>query len=174
MFLIQFNEKYYEKYFIDVLQQSKIPIIFDEKEKYFSKIEIIQQSKEIIIKNNQTSLKLAMPCLVENFFSNLMNIFLDFKVNFQNSHFYPINNLVIFQNQKIVLGDIHNKILTSLILYKTTGIDKFDLYKKIWPLDKDYQINKLDTHLSNFKNILMSNIKFEIQFSSSKGIIKLS
>ena len=46
--------------------------------------------------------------------------------------------------------------------------------KKIWPLDKDYQINKLDTHLSNFKNILMSNIKFEIQFSSTKGIIKLN
>ena len=174
MFLIQFNEKYYENYFIDVLQQIKIPITFDEKEKYFSKIEIIQQSREIIIKNNQMSLKLALPCLIESFLSNLMKIFLDFKVNFQNSQFYPINNLVIFQNQKIVLGDIHNKILTSLILHKTTGINKFDLYKKIWPLDKDYQINKLDTHLSNFKNILMSNIKFEIQFSSSKGIIKLS
>ena len=120
------------------------------------------------------SLKLALPCLIESLFSNLMNIFLDYKVNFQNSHYYPINNLVICKNQKIVLGDIHNKILTSLILYKNTGIDKFDLYKKIWPSDKDYQINKLDTHLSNFKNILMNNIKFEIQFSSSKGIIKLS
>ena len=174
MFLIQFNDNYYEKYFVDVLQQTKIPITFDEREKYFSKIEIIQQVREIIIKNNQMSLKLALPCLVESLFLNLMNIFLDYKVNFQNSHYYPINNIVIYKNQKIVLGDIHNKILTSLILYKNTGIDKFDLYKKIWPSDKDYQINKLDTHLSNFKNILMNNIKFEIQFSSSKGIIKLS
>ena len=174
MFLIQFNDNYYEKYFIDVLHQTKIPITFDEREKYFSQIEIIHQAREIIIKNNHMSLKLALPCLIESLFSNLMNIFLDYKVNFQNSHYYPINNLVICKNQKIVLGDIHNKILTSLILYKNTGIDKFDLYKKIWPSDKDYQINKLDTHLSNFKNILMNNIKFEIQFSSSKGIIKLS
>ena len=38
MFLIQFNDNYYEKYFIDVLHQTKIPITFDEREKYFSKL----------------------------------------------------------------------------------------------------------------------------------------
>ena len=41
--------------------------------------------------------------------------------------------------------------MTHLILNKSSGVDKFELYKKIWPLDKDYQINKLDTHLSNLK-----------------------
>ena len=174
MFLIKFNDKYFEKYFIEVLKQTKIPIVLDEKEKYFSKIEIFYHSREIIIRNTQKSFKLALPCLLESLFSNLMTILSDFKINIQNFDYYPISNLVIFKDQKIVLGDIHNKILINLILYQTSGIDKFELYKKIWPLDKDYQINKLDTHLSNLKNILINKIKFEIEFSSNKGLIKLN
>ena len=27
--------------------------------------------------------------------------------------------------------------MTHLILNKSSGVDKFELYKKIWPLDKD-------------------------------------
>ena len=43
----------------------------------------------------------------------------------------------------------------------------------IWPKDKDILINKLDTHLTNTKNLIEENFKIEFKYSSKKGIIDL-
>jgi len=53
------------------------------------------------------------------------------------------------------------------------GIEKPTLYKKIWPNDKSYHINKLDTHLTNLKNELKESLNFDLIFSSSGGNLKL-
>ena len=37
------------------------------------------------------------------------------------------------------------------------GIEKVDLYKIIWPKDKEIILNKLDTHLTNLKNIVQDS-----------------
>jgi DNA-binding winged helix-turn-helix (wHTH) protein len=53
------------------------------------------------------------------------------------------------------------------------GISKNDLYKKIWPNDKEVSINKIDTHLTNIKNILNKTINFSLKISSKNGLLKL-
>jgi len=52
-------------------------------------------------------------------------------------------------------------------------MEKVDLYKNIWPKDKDYQMNKLDTHLTNLKNYIYEKIDLKLNFSSISGQIKL-
>ena len=50
-------------------------------------------------------------------------------------------------------------------------LNKIDLYKEIWPLDKELQLNKLDTHLTNLKNHLKEKINFNFLFFSRSGSI---
>ena len=57
-------------------------------------------------------------------------------------------------------------------MYKDDGVDKYFIYKKIWPNDKQLFINKLDSHLSNVKNEIQENLNFNFDYSSKK-LIKL-
>ena len=43
----------------------------------------------------------------------------------------------------------------------------------IWPQDKEILINKLDTHLTNTKNLIEEKFKIEFKYSSKKGVIEL-
>ena len=43
----------------------------------------------------------------------------------------------------------------------------------MWPLDKNYQINKLDTHLTNLKNYLKEKLDFNLDITTSSGLISL-
>ena len=60
-----------------------------------------------------------------------------------------------------------------MILSYPDRIEKVDLYNNIWPKDKDYQMNKLDTHLTNLKNYIYEKIDLKLNFSSISGQIKL-
>ena len=174
MFLAILNDKSLEKYFQHIIEQIEIPITLDVKNIHFSKIEITFTQKDIILKSIQKILKISLPLTLKNFQTALMKILSDYKISFQDALYYPINHSVFFEGKKIVLGEIHNQILYQLILHQNSGIDKFDLYQKIWPNDKEAQINKLETHLTNFRNNLLSNINLKIQFASNKGLIKLN
>ena len=72
------------------------------------------------------------------------------------------------------LSDIQNEIMIHLLLNLGNGIDKIELIKSIWPNDKDIFFNKLDTHLTNLKNQLLSDINFKLKFSSKSSLLKLS
>ena len=74
--------------------------------------------------------------------------------------------------KKCKLKEIHNIIFEKVILNKK-GVDKFSLYKTIWPSDKEIYLNKLDTHLSNLKNELKNQINYELKLNSSNNILKL-
>ena len=65
-------------------------------------------------------------------------------------------------------------IFQELIRAKDTGIKKTNLYSIIWPNDYNIQINKLDTHLTNLKNFLKSEINYELNYLSQSGIIKIN
>ena len=85
----------------------------------------------------------------------------------------PINQLLVKDNLELKLGNIHNLILSKLLLFRDVGISKETLYKHVWNTDKSININKLDTHLTNLKNLLLSNIKLKLNISSSNGLISL-
>ena len=174
MFLAILENKSYEKYLLNIFSQIKIPIILNSQDNYFSRIEIIFTQKTMNLKSSDKILKISLPLTLKNLQNAFNKILSDYKIIFQNASYHPIKHCVIFEDKKVVLGEIHNQILSQLILNQKLGIDKFDLYQKIWPLDKDIQINKLETHLTNFRNNLLSNLNFKIQFSSNKGLIKLN
>lgn len=174
MFLAILENKSYEKYFLNIFSQIKTPIIVNTQDNYFSKIEITFTQKTMNFKSSDKILKISLPLTLKSLQIAFNKILSDYKIIFQNASYHPIKHCVVFEDKKIVLGEIHNQILSQLILNQKLGIDKFDLYQKIWPLDKDIQINKLETHLTNFRNNLLSNLNFKIQFSSNKGLIKLN
>ena len=78
---------------------------------------------------------------------------------------------LIYNNKEAYLGNIHFIIFCNLLLHREDGSDKTDLYKEIWPQDKEYQFNKLDTHLTNLKNHLKENINFDFLFFTRSGLI---
>ena len=39
----------------------------------------------------------------------------------------------------------------------------------IWPNDKNFQINKLDTHLTNLKNLINEKLEYQINFKTIDG-----
>ena len=78
-----------------------------------------------------------------------------------------------FNDNSINLNYIHNIIMTHLTLNLNIGINKSNLYKLIWPYDKDIQINKLDTHITNLKNKVKEFLKVDLTIISSSGVIKL-
>ena len=53
------------------------------------------------------------------------------------------------------------------------GVDKNFLYGLIWPNDKDIQINKLDTHVTNLKNKIKNELNFDLKIISNAGLLKL-
>ena len=45
--------------------------------------------------------------------------------------------------------------------------------KEIWPLDKEVQINKLETHLTNLKTKIKTKLNINLNISSNEGKINL-
>ena len=84
---------------------------------------------------------------------------------------YPLKQSLVYRDKETYLGNIHFVIFSQLLLYRDNGVDKIELYKEIWPQDKEYQFNKLDTHLTNLKNHLKEKLNFDLLFSTRSGLI---
>ena len=99
---------------------------------------------------------------------------------FQDNHFDIIGNFKYFSAKALIkndnnicrFSDTQNKIMSNLVCFHD-GIDKKVLYKKIWPKDKNISDNKLDTHLTNLRNLIFDSYKYSLKFKSIKGKIKL-
>ena len=86
--------------------------------------------------------------------------------------YFPYLRQIRNNQKKIFLSEIQNIILFNLIEYPQ-GINKNKLYSLIWSKDKIISINKLDTHLTNLKNLLLEEFDFKINFSSFEKNLKL-
>ena len=73
------------------------------------------------------------------------------------------------KKSKLKLRNTHNHIIKEIVQSQNYSIIKEDLYKNIWPLDKEVQINKLDTHLTNLKNLFKDNLNYDLNFKSNSG-----
>ena len=62
--------------------------------------------------------------------------------------------------------------MNNLLLNKL-GTEKLDLYKILWPKDKNIQLNKLDTHLTNLKNLFEKEFKYNLNYFSKQSILKI-
>ena len=173
MILIKSNDDFKLKSIISILDQKKLSFVIDKSAKYFFELDLYFDSKNLKINSSRESKVLKLPISVEFFFSEIKNLLINKFVNIDDFKYEPVKQSIIHDNRIANLNYIHNIIISNLILNLNEGVDKFFLYQLIWPDDKDIQINKLDTHLTNLKNKLKHELLLDLNISSLNGIIKL-
>jgi len=117
-------------------------------------------------------IKIQKPFSFKSVLDAIDKILNNYEYNLQSVIYAPFRQELVNQTKKLKLTDIHNLILVNLIMYQYE-IDKNILYKKIWPKDKEIQINKLDTHLTNLKNLINKNIDYDLKFKTQKNILMI-
>jgi len=174
MILIDYNDSFLKDKISNLLLQKEIKFTLNNEEKFFTKV-LISQSKEYIKINSEhgNMIALKIPISIHSFMASLLDFFKDIKINLKFFCYKPILQEVSINSHKLILGNIHNIILSNLILNEDKGIKNSILYRKIWPNDKEISINKLDTHLTNLKNKLHQNLNLKINIITNEGQIKL-
>lgn len=127
----------------------KLILTFDDYKKFFSK-----------------------PLPFSSIFNDLRKEIMKISYQINSLCYFPYLREIINGKVRIHLSDIQNKILLLLVANKN-GVNKEGLYKFIWPNDKDISINKLDTHLTNLKNLISDELKFDVNFKSLDKNLKL-
>ena len=119
--------------------------------------------------------KIQLPCRITKIIEDIEITSKEFYFKIENLLFFPTSQelTTLKKDISVKLNFIHNKILTEMVINEI-GIPKIDLYKIVWPNDKEIQINKLDTHITNLKNIINNQFNEIINFESQNGIIKIN
>ena len=173
MILVKSNDDFNLKSIISLLDQKKFSFVTEKSEKYFFELDLFFDDKNLKINSSSKTIVLKLPISIELFFSEIKNLLISRFVKIGNFKYEPIKQSLINDKKTINLNYIHNIIISNLILNLNVGVDKFFLYQLIWPDDKDIQINKLDTHLTNLKNKLKNELLLDLNISSLNGVIKL-
>ena len=172
MFFIKSNDPFLSNTIINVLNQ-KAPYFTDNNQiNSFATISISFNEKTFFIEIGNEK-KCNNTFHVHKTFEKLDSILIKIEILFHELIYIPIKQNLIYQNKSLVLGNIHNLIFSALLLHQKSGVNKSLLYGKIWPNDKDFHINKLDTHLTNLKNLINKKLEIKINFKTVDGKIYL-
>jgi len=173
MFLLNCNDDFLNKSISSLLIQKNIFHTLEKDKNSFFVLDIFQSQNEIEFRGPFKILKTKTPTTINFLVKNLLDLISDFTLEIKGAKFYPLKQSIVYENKETNLGNIQFIIFSQLVLNKD-GLNKIDLYKSIWPSDKDFQLNKLDTHLTNLKNHLKEKINYEFIFSTQSGLIKIS
>ena len=174
MIQLYFKNKDHSKIFFDLFNQLLLDHYLpkDEINTVF-RISIEVRNKSLhIVSDSATEIKILLPCRIVDVIGELEIISKKFYFKIVNIFYYPLKQQIKKQENSIQLNLIHNNILKQLVIKKT--ISKSEIYKIIWPNDKDYSVNKLDTHITNLKNLILKEFNLNINFESNKGILKIT
>lgn len=170
MIYLECNNTFIQTHITALAAQKRIPLVNDKKNKYFrnllinftkNKLNIIFQNKKFVI---------DLPVSINYLLHKIVEILNDLEISNELFKYFPFKQNIIFNNKLIILRNNHNIIFRNLLLAgPIEGINKLELYKNIWPNDKDIQINKLDTHLTNLKNYLLSEGGFNLTIKSENN-----
>ncbi len=164
------NDVVLSKWIADIFIQQEIFLNFKKDEKNSLKITLDQKYIRLSLNNLDKKIFLPVP------FTSLKKIIFELintiEFDFQGLKYFPYLGIIQTLSSKIKLSDNYNIILSNLFDNKD-GIKKEKLYSCLWPSNKEYAINKLDTHLTNLKNFLKQNCSLDFQFKSQKGLLKL-
>ena len=174
MFLLESDDLLLASSISSILKQKGIFHTLEKDEKYFFTLKLIQKNKYIELKSDTNSLKIETPTTISLIVKNISQSFNNFNLDIKGAKFYPLKRSLVYKNKEAFLGDIHFIIFSQLMLNSDQCLDKIKLYKDIWPLDKDLQLNKLDTHLTNLKNHLKEKLNLNLLFFSRSGLIYIS
>jgi len=172
MFEIRSQNSFLEKSLISLFEQKKIPLVFS---KYNHHKNIIQFSlcgnKTLKIDFNEYSEKIEIPTSFESLFYKSFKILSNYYIKVGPLILNPIKQSLSTEKKQIELRYTHTLILSYFFLNKQDGISKQKLYSKIWPKDFELNISKLDTHLTNLKNLIFEYLECELNFKSENGVL---
>lgn len=174
MINIKCDDKFLNETIVNILEQKKILTRHDHTNKYFFQLIFVQEENFLSCQVDQKIIKFKTPINFNDIFEKIPELVSNKCIQIKNYEFYPYKQVMKNEKDSILLSEIQNMILCHLLLNLDNGIEKIKLIKVIWPNDKDIFFNKLDTHLTNLKNVLASEIAFDLNFSSKSGILKLS
>lgn len=170
----KFEDQELEDQIMSLFQQKPFTKLLINDHKLFN-IEILRSKENVEINSNYSKKKIiTTPFNFNKLSKEIEKISNYFFFNFNNAKYYPYLNKIIHNEKTLLLNDLHNKILINLIYFNDQGLNKLDLYKFLWNNDKNVFINKLDTHLTNLKNLIFNNIDVKLKFKSINNLIYLN
>ena len=177
MIFFSIEDAFYQKTILDCLVQIDEKIVSTDKMNSFCDVSIAVDAKKIKIIFDGESLQLTNPCFSHDLYKDIVELVSDWGINIQTIKYYPFKQeivSIIDNNNSVKLNFISNNIINYLLRDKTgLGILKSELYNNIWPQDKNLSMNKLDTHLTNTKNVLKENFNVDLKLQTINGKVRL-
>jgi len=174
LFKFSSNCNFTEKNIISLLYQKGLMTSVDHKNQDFYNIQISLFDKSLEISIDNDNLNFSLPFQFHFFFSELMKKLNNLSFNYTRFIYFPFKQTIISNKKEVQLRNTHNTIIKHLLLNRENGISRKELYFYIWPNDKEIQINKLDTHLTNLKNYFLENLNLKLNIISQKNIVYLN
>ena len=172
MYEIKCNNKIFYKSLLELLPQCNFQLLSVKNKQNYGLIIIDLSDNTLSINFNNSKEIIGLPSSLDLILNKFIYLLSDHKINFDNLLYSPTKQSLQFGNSILKLRNTHNLIIQEALLTRATGILKEDLYKIIWPQDVNIQINKLDTHLTNLKTVLLDHFNYELKFSSNSGLLK--
>lgn len=174
MYLVISNNEYLEENITKLFLQKGIEVSNNKNSKFYESINL--SLKESILKvfiGDEFKFSITLPTNFESIFNKINDFLSLIFIKYENVKYFPLNQKIVLDNKVIKLGIIHNTIISMCLLYLKDGVNKFSLYEKLWPEDKDIYMNKLDTHLTNLKNKIRQGLLKEIKFLTKNNNLYL-
>ena len=172
MFLVKSDYIFLLDHLLPILNDKKKLFTSDISKKIFGQIIVKKVDDEVSILFNQKKINLKFPIIANDIFNEFINLISDHYVSIGNIYYYPQKGKVSYKNKSIKLNFIHDQIIYFLVI-NSFEIDKNNLYKLIWQNDYAVSMNKLDTHITNLKNILKKDLNFNLLVKTEGGKVYL-
>ena len=173
MIYLSSHDEFIQTSLNNLIFQINSHLITLDKSLSFVHIEAKNNNDHLHLLYNGKKEVIKTPIKINNIFDGIYKLIFEKAVTINEFYFYPFKQTVNYKGNEVKLNFISNQILRNLYLHRNNGIDKNILYASIWPQDKEILINKLDTHLTNTKNLIQDNFNIELKYASKKGIVKL-
>lgn len=175
MLLVNSEDDFLENQLLNLFKQNKLAATNDDKTNFFLRMKFSTEKKNLIIFYNREKIILNMPLNSNELINNILEILRDFSIEKKSVFFFPYSHRIIYLEKEFHLGNSQATIINNLLLnINNSGLNKKVLYSLIWPRDKTVYMNKLDTHLTNLKNSIFTNLNLRVQFRTENNIIKLN
>ena len=169
MFLLKSNQQSNLVFMYDVLKQTGLPLTFNKDECFENILIKFPVSDKMSISFNKIEEFISLPVNVNQLLDCFNKLLSKYEIFLGPLKFNPWKEEISSNGKIIKLRNTHSLILIEALKSKNIGLTKDRLYKALWPNDYNVQINKLDTHLTNLKNLLKEQFNFQFTFSSEKG-----
>jgi len=171
MYIVQSKDNSFLDKITHLLSIFDIPITIPSMKSY-GIIHLDYNNNKINLNFNCNKRSFSCPVRAVDIIKELKIILTNHFIEFDSLIYYPLKQIIVKEDKSIQLRYIHNIIIEEILKNPEHEMNKEYLYKCIWPEDHDMQLNKLDTHLTNLKNLLKESLDFNLSFRSISGKIK--